>query len=58
MDNVIGLDFYNQTITGGVAKTLIEVAWKCDSDHVPCVLIRKADGGREENDNPDREEVL
>lgn len=63
MDNVIGLDLYNQTVTGGVAKTLIESARKCDSDHVPCVLIetiteKVLDGGREENDNADREEVL
>lgn len=52
---VMGLDFYNQSITGGVAKTLIESARKCDSDHVPCVLIETIEkvlnGGREENDN-------
>lgn len=62
MDNVVGLDFYNQAVTGGVAKTLIESAWKCDSDHVPCVLIETIEkvlnGGREENDNAGREEVL
>ena len=33
-----GIDLYNQSMTGGVAKTLNAI--KCDSDHVPCVLIR------------------
>ena len=33
-----GVDLYNQTLTGGVSKTLNAI--KCDSDHVPCVLIR------------------
>jgi len=56
MDNVIGFDFYNQTITGGVAKTL--TCQRVDVSNIPCVLIRKVDGGREENDNADREEVL
>ena len=35
-----GVDLYNQCITGGVSKTLNAI--KCDSDHVPCVLIRGA----------------
>ena len=35
--NVIGVDLYNQTMTGGVSKTLNNRA--TDSDHVPCVLV-------------------
>lgn len=35
--NAIGVDLYNQTITGVVSKTLNAI--KCDSDHVPCVLV-------------------
>lgn len=34
----IGVDLYNQTMTGGVSKTLNNRA--TDADHVPCVLIR------------------
>lgn len=34
----IGVDLYNQCVTGGVAKTLNSV--KSDADHVPCVLVR------------------
>lgn len=36
---VIGVDPYNQCVTGEVSKTLNSIA--CDSDHVPCVLIVK-----------------
>ena len=43
---VLGLDLYNQCTTGGVAKTLNAI--KCDSDHVPCVLIVK---GKEDDNN-------
>lgn len=39
-DEVIGIDLYNQSITGGVAKTLNNRA--TDSDHLPCVIIRSA----------------
>lgn len=35
---VIGIDFYNQEITGEVSKTLNSI--RSDSDHVPCVLIK------------------
>ena len=35
---VVGIDLYNQCLTGGVAKTLNAV--RDDADHVPCVLIR------------------
>lgn len=49
MDNVVGLDLYNRTVTGGVAKTL--TCQRVDVSNIPCVLIRKVDGGREENDN-------
>lgn len=36
MCKAIGVDLYNQNITGGVAKTLNAV--KSDADHVPCVI--------------------
>lgn len=39
----IGVDLYNQTLTGGVSKTLNNRA--TDSDHVPCVLILNDQGG-------------
>ena len=39
----IGIDLYNQTLTGGVSKTLNAI--KSDSDHVPCVLILNDMGG-------------
>ena len=42
MRDAIGIDLYNQVITGGVAKTLNAV--KCDSDHVPCVLVYESHG--------------
>ena len=35
---VVGIDLYNQCLTGGVSKTLNNRA--TDADHVPCVLIR------------------
>lgn len=35
---VVGIDLYNQAMTGGVSKTLNNRA--TDADHVPCVLIR------------------
>lgn len=41
-DNVIGIDLYNQTMTGGVSKTLNNRA--TDADHVPCVLILNDQG--------------
>ena len=34
---VIGIDLYNQCVTGEVAKTLNAI--KSDADHVPCVMI-------------------
>lgn len=39
MCEVIGIDLYNQTLTGG-AKTLNSI--KSDSDHVPCVVINSS----------------
>ena len=39
-NEVIGIDLYNQSITGGVAKTLNNRA--TDSDHLPCVIVRCA----------------
>lgn len=39
----IGLDIYNQTVTGDVSKTLNSI--RSDSNHVPCVLsIHEASG--------------
>lgn len=35
--SVIGLDLYNQSLTGLVAKTLSNKA--TDADHIPCVLV-------------------
>lgn len=35
----VGLNLYNQAITGWVSKTLNAI--KSDSDHTPCVLIIK-----------------
>ena len=37
-----GSEPLNMVITGGVAKTLNAV--KCDSDHVPCVLVYESHG--------------
>ena len=42
---VEGVDLYNQTTTGNIAKTLNSI--KTDSDHVPCI-IEKANGGGQE----------
>ena len=39
----IGVDLYNQTTTGGVAKTLSNRA--TDADHVPCVIVYSIDQG-------------
>lgn len=36
MRKAIGVDFYNQSVTGKVAKTLNAI--KSDADHVPCVI--------------------
>lgn len=41
---VIGLDLYNQTLTGGVSMTL--TAKSQDPHHVPCVLVLNDRGGR------------
>lgn len=41
--NAIGVDLYNQSLTGGVSKTLNSIA--TDSDHVPCVLVLNDQGG-------------
>lgn len=34
----IGVDCYNQQITGSVAKTMTSKA--TDSDHIPCVVVQ------------------
>lgn len=51
-NEVIGIDLYNQCITGGVAKTLNSRA--TDSDHLPCVIVRcatlKIRGGAKQTD--------
>lgn len=39
---VIGCDFYNQNITGGVAKTL--TGMRIDVSNLPCVLIANSSG--------------
>lgn len=36
MCKAIGVDLYNQCLTGKVAKTLNAI--KSDADHVPCVI--------------------
>lgn len=37
---VSGVDLYNQTVTGDVAKTLNSIS--SDADHVPCVVQQRA----------------
>ena len=39
----IGVDLYNQSVTGGVSKTLNSI--KSDADHTPVVLIIEDRGG-------------
>lgn len=39
-----GIDLYNQCMTGGVAKSLTNIA--TDADHIPCVLVLNDQGGR------------
>jgi len=39
---VVGIDFYNQAVTGGVSMTLASA--RSDPHHVPCVLIFDARG--------------
>ena len=34
---IIGLDFYNLSVTGGVAKTI--TGQRIDATNIPCVLI-------------------
>lgn len=42
--DAVGIDFYNQSLTGDVAKSLNSIA--TDSDHVPCVYINgRVSGG-------------
>lgn len=41
---VIGVDLYNQTLTGGASKTLNAI--RSDSDHTPVVIIKE-----DENDS-------
>lgn len=42
MKDAIGLDLYNQAMTGGVAKTLNAI--KADADHIPVVLVYESHG--------------
>ena len=46
---VIGLDVYNQALTGDVAKALNSAA--TDSDHIPCVIevVNGADSNVEQS---------
>ena len=37
MRKVIGIDLYNQNITGGVAKTL--TCMRVDVSNIPCVIV-------------------
>lgn len=37
MRETIGLDLYNQTITGGVSKTL--TGMRVDVSNIPCVIV-------------------
>ena len=39
--NVIGLDCYNQRLTGVVSMTLTAI--RADYDHVPCVIVYSID---------------
>ena len=41
--SVIGIDFFNQVLTGETTMTLR--ADKNDSDHIPCVLVLNDQGG-------------
>ncbi len=45
VEKVIGVDLYNQSLTGGASKTLNAI--RSDADHTPCVLIQE----RNEEDN-------
>ena len=38
----VGIDLYNQAMTGGVSKTLNNGS--TDSDHIPCVLVYESHG--------------
>lgn len=42
-EEMIGIDLYNQCLTGKVAKALTNKA--TDSDHIPCVLMVNSSGG-------------
>ena len=37
-----GVDLYNQSMTGGVSKTLNSISSDCD--HVPCVIVYESHG--------------
>lgn len=49
MREVIGIDLYNQSMTGWVSKTMSNRA--TDSDHVPCVLITERENHELPNQN-------
>ena len=40
---MIGIDLYNQCMTGEVSKTINSI--RSDADHVPCVMILNDQGG-------------
>lgn len=44
--SVIGVDLYNQNITGDVSKTLSAIA--SDADHVPCIILDARGNGNGE----------
>lgn len=47
MCEVIGVDLYNQSVTGEVSKPMTAIA--TDSDHIPCVLIGKDETNRNDS---------
>lgn len=39
MCKAIGVDFYNQSVTGEVTKPI--TAKNADTDHIPCVIVKR-----------------
>lgn len=44
---IIGVDLYNQTLTGTAAKTLNAI--QSDADHTPVVIIKNGENNRDDN---------
>lgn len=44
--NAIGVDMYNQCITGGVSMSLRAV--RSDNEHIPCVIVGGVEFGRKD----------